>query len=148
MAIDPRYNHPYWFNAGSGERRWTRPVDPAAAAAASAASGDLPEGWQEAVDPATGVKYYFNRSLNTQQWERPAGQPRAANTAAGGAPAPEYDACGQFGGARAGCAFKLGPQGLGYYRCASSVAMGGAASSVSMGGAASSVSVTCAAAER
>lgn len=105
MAVDPRYNHPYWFNAATGERRWIRPHDPAAAA-----PGDLPEGWQAAVDHATGFTYYYNRRLDTQQWERPAGAPAAAAV-------PEFEACTAFDGARTGRVFTTGPRGLGYYRC-------------------------------
>jgi hypothetical protein len=83
-AVDPTYNHPYYFNVTTGERSWTRPgVSPAPAAAAAtvavttsatagatvsaspkvisaapvsstAAAAALPQGWVEAVDPATG----------------------------------------------------------------------------------------------
>lgn len=34
-AIDPTYNHPYWYNVSTGERSWVRPK-PAAAASAPA----------------------------------------------------------------------------------------------------------------
>ncbi len=49
-AVDPTYNHPYYYNPTTGERSWVRPkVLP-----------PLAPGWEEAKDPASGVPYYFN----------------------------------------------------------------------------------------
>lgn len=72
-AVDPSYNHPYWYNVNTSERTWVRPMPAAKAAAPAAASGmakaspppkmtgtPLPLGWSEAVAPDTGLPYYFN----------------------------------------------------------------------------------------
>lgn len=142
-AVDPTYNHPYWFNVSTGERRWTPPdaarggvaatsasKAPAASlgngsqTAAVAADAPLLSGWKAAVDAATGVTYYYNVKLNTQQWERP--QPAGAAASgdeAGGASVQvgedqgAFVASESFSGAKVGYAFKNGEQGIGYYRC-------------------------------
>ena len=72
-AVDPTYNHPYWYNVSTGERSWVRPQPAAKAPAPAAAPGiakappppkvtgsPLPLGWSEAVAPDTGLPYYFN----------------------------------------------------------------------------------------
>lgn len=72
-AVDPTYNHPYWYNVSTGERTWERPKPAAKASAPAAASSmakappppklsgtPLPLGWSEAVAPDTGLPYYFN----------------------------------------------------------------------------------------
>lgn len=146
-AVDPTYNHPYWFNVSTGERRWT-PPDGATAAAATAVTasgliggaaannrqgdgtaigsvGDaaLPPGWKAAADPTTGVTYYYHIRLNTQQWERPQATAADApgNSIAEASTAEEqkpFVASTSFTGAKRGYVFKKGPLGLGYYRCA------------------------------
>lgn len=145
-AVDPTYNHPYWFNVCTGERRWTPPEGattvstggPAAAgsvvatgglgsvAQPSAAAADvpLPAGWKAAVDMATGITYYYSVRLNMQQWERPTGAAvaGAANVSTGGAASVGEDegtfvASKSFSGVKAGYVFTKGEQGLGYYRC-------------------------------
>lgn len=57
-AVDPTYNHTYYYNPTTGERSWTPPtVAPAAPlVTATASDGTLPPGWVEALDPNTGHK--------------------------------------------------------------------------------------------
>ena len=59
-AVDPTYNHPYWYNPSTGERAWTRPSAGNSKAAAVPAADGLPAGWSETTDPASGTVYYFN----------------------------------------------------------------------------------------
>ncbi|GAB4821496.1 hypothetical protein N2152v2_008542 [Parachlorella kessleri] len=123
-AVDPTYNHTYYYNASTGERCWTRPK----------VEQPLPPGWVEASDPRTGLPYFSNPATGQTQWERPsataapvaeatpagASAPAAAAAAAaaaGGTAGGElYYAAASFGGARPGYVFKMGPLGVGYYR--------------------------------
>ena len=59
-AVDPTYNHPYWYNPSTGERAWTRPTAGGSKAVAVPAADGLPAGWSETTDPASGTVYYFN----------------------------------------------------------------------------------------
>lgn len=59
-AVDPTYNHPYWYNPSTGERAWTRPSVGVSKAAVVPAANSLPAGWSETTDPASGSVYYFN----------------------------------------------------------------------------------------
>ena len=61
-ALDRARNMTYFYNAGTGERSWTRPAAPAA---------PLPPGWSEGTDPRTGVAYFYNASTGARQWARP-----------------------------------------------------------------------------
>ncbi|DBB15166.1 TPA: hypothetical protein ACH3X3_004171 [Trebouxia sp. C0006] len=61
-AVDPTYNHPYWYNPSTGERRWTKPPMPAPS---------LPPGWAAAKDPNTGQKYYFNTATGVHDSNLP-----------------------------------------------------------------------------
>lgn len=130
-AFDTTYNHPYWFNASTGERSWVRPgaaapsgapADTAEAGGAAEDEAPLPPGWKAAQDPRTGITYYSNRALNVTQWTRPEGP---AAVAASGAPADlaldadgdaNFLAASAFKGAKPGYVFKKGTAGLGYYR--------------------------------
>ncbi|BDA42301.1 probable polyglutamine-binding protein 1 at C-terminar half [Coccomyxa sp. Obi] len=118
-AVDPTYNHPYWYNVSTGERTWVRPKPVAKAPAPAAASGmakappppkmtgtPLPLGWSEAVAPDTGLPYYFNAATGQTQWERP--------TAAAGLSGP-FVPSATFTGRVEGYVFKMGAKGLGYY---------------------------------
>jgi len=110
-AMDPTYNHEYYYNASTGERSWVRPgASPAAAAPAASAHSQLPQGWVEAVDPASGATYYCNAALGLTQWTRPMG-------ASSGIPALQeaFQASDTFTGPRLGYVFKSGPLGPGYY---------------------------------
>lgn len=40
-AVDPTYNHPYWYNVSTGKRTWVRPK--AAATAAHVATASAPQ---------------------------------------------------------------------------------------------------------
>ena len=59
-AVDPTYNHPYWYNPTTGERSWTRSSAGGSKAAAVPAADGLPAGWSETTDPVSGTVYYFN----------------------------------------------------------------------------------------
>ncbi|PSC68224.1 poly-glutamine tract-binding [Micractinium conductrix] len=120
QASDPTYNRVYFYNPTTGDRSWTRP-----------AASILPPGWTEGKDPSSGATYFYNSATGQTQWERPMGgstAPRAAAAAAaptaaaaahtvanGAEEGPLYLPAMQFGGARAGYVFKVGPSGLGYY---------------------------------
>ncbi|KAK9835178.1 hypothetical protein WJX81_003765 [Elliptochloris bilobata] len=115
-ALDPTYNHTYYFNAATGERSWERPRAPVAAAAGTAIEPKLappgtglalPPGWAEARDPASGVPYFYNAATGERQWGRPADSSSALS-------GPFVPAAG-FAGARSGHVFKMGSKGLGYY---------------------------------
>lgn len=107
-AVDPTYNHPYWYNHSTGERRWTRPPMPAPS---------LPLGWAAAKDPNSGQKYYFNTATGQTQWTKPGDASLAPSISlTTPADAVAFIAADAFAGPRAGYAYKLGPQGTGYYQ--------------------------------
>lgn len=102
QAIDPSYNHPYFYSPRTGERSWLRPAAPP--------RPSLPPGWTEAKDPASGVTYYCNAAAKQSVWERPLDS------------SPAFIAAAAFTGATPGYVFQLGSQGLGYYRDMGTVA--------------------------
>uniref|UniRef100_A0A061RJ26 Polyglutamine-binding protein 1 n=3 Tax=Tetraselmis sp. GSL018 TaxID=582737 RepID=A0A061RJ26_9CHLO len=104
QAVDPTYNHVYYYNPSTGERTWVRPGhgQEGAKPLPAADSDGLPPGWVAATDPASGVAYYCNASLGLTQWERPGGS-------------AEFLPAASFSGPRPGYAFKAGPSGVGYY---------------------------------
>ncbi|DBA76098.1 hypothetical protein WJX77_005947 [Trebouxia sp. C0004] len=121
-ALDPTYNHPYWYNPSTGERRWTKPPMPAPA---------LPPGWAAAKDPNTGQKYYFNTATGQTQWHKP-GDPSLASSTNTTAPADSaaFIPADAFSGPRVGYVYKQGPQGTGYYKDQGPMALSGAVTAV------------------
>ncbi|DBA84282.1 TPA: hypothetical protein ACH3X2_006338 [Trebouxia sp. C0005] len=107
-ALDPTYNHPYWYNPSTRERRWTKPPMPAPS---------LPPGWAAAKDPNTGQKYYFNTATGQTQWHKP-GDPSLApsNTAAAPADSAAFIPADAFSGPGPGYVYKQGTDGTGYYK--------------------------------
>ncbi|KAL3158078.1 hypothetical protein ABBQ32_011684 [Trebouxia sp. C0010 RCD-2024] len=110
-ALDPNYNHPYWYNPSTGERRWTRPPLP---------PPSLPPGWAAAKDPNSGQKYYFNTATGQTQWTKPSSSSAPAATpsaslSAAASTAP-FIAADAFSGPRQGYVYKQGSQGTGYYK--------------------------------
>jgi len=87
-AVDPAYNHTYYYNAATGERTWERPRGGAALGAAAPAAPRnaearlappgsglaLPAGWAEARDPASGVPYFYNAATGAAARLRVRGQ--------------------------------------------------------------------------
>ncbi|KAK9901716.1 hypothetical protein WJX75_009929 [Coccomyxa subellipsoidea] len=108
QAVDPTYNHPYWYNVSTGERSWGAASGVAKAPPPPKPSGSqLPPGWSEAADPGTGLPYYFNAATGQTQWEHP--------TAAAGLSGP-FVPSATFTGRAEGYVFKMGSKGLGYYQ--------------------------------
>ncbi|KAK9800843.1 hypothetical protein WJX73_008066 [Symbiochloris irregularis] len=142
-AFDPTYRHPYWYNPSTGQRSWQKPQaappqqqqqQPAAAeagrlpppqtrpGAGAGAVQALPDGWSEGRDAASGAVYYYNTSTGATQWTRPEGKPKFKDA---------FVPSAQFAGAQEGYHFKMGPQGLGYYREADIAAAAAAVATVS-----------------
>lgn len=121
-ALDPTYNHPYWYNPSTGERRWTKPPMPAPS---------LPPGWAAAKDPNTGQKYYFNTATGQTQWHKPGDPSQGPSiTAAALADSAAFIPADAFSGPRAGFVYKQGPQGTGYYKDQGPMALSGAVTAV------------------
>ncbi|KAL3136817.1 hypothetical protein ABBQ38_005530 [Trebouxia sp. C0009 RCD-2024] len=108
-ALDPNYNHPYWYNPSTGERRWTRPPLP---------PPSLPPGWAAAKDPNSGQKYYFNTATGQTQWTKPSSSsaPAASASVSAAASTAPFIAADAFSGPRQGYVYKQGSQGTGYYK--------------------------------
>ncbi|KAL0027994.1 hypothetical protein WJX79_009299 [Trebouxia sp. C0005] len=121
-ALDPTYNHPYWYNPSTRERRWTKPPMPAPS---------LPPGWAAAKDPNTGQKYYFNTATGQTQWHKP-GDPSLApsNTAAAPADSAAFIPADAFSGPGPGYVYKQGTDGTGYYKDHGPMALSGVVTAV------------------
>lgn len=73
----------FYYKAATGETSWDRP---AAAVAAAAASGGLPEGWTEHMDPGSGRAFYCKAATGETSWEKPSNPAAASGAASGGLP--------------------------------------------------------------
>lgn len=72
QAKDPESGVPYYYNEGTGQSQWERPIKvELSPASKNATASPLPENWEEAFDETTSQKYYYNKQTHVSQWERP-----------------------------------------------------------------------------
>jgi hypothetical protein len=100
--LDPSNGRPYYVNAATGEKSWTRPAALAAIAvpqhptAAAAIDRTAPlqvnAGWIEKLDPGSGRSYFVNSLSGEKSWTRPAALAQAAEAAVAAASTPEAPA--------------------------------------------------------